>query len=871
MRYLFGEWVESTGPLTAEDATAICRRGGERARQLAEYPIDRVYAVLDRLSKLWRDPHYPLRVELERELPEVTGFSPEMIALGMAELTWTLDPNVLRKKVATEITEKLRHDVGSGRSISWQPLGVVLHVLSGNVFLVGVGSLVEGLLTGNVTILKMASEEKVFLPKLLRSLEACDPEGVVRRSIALVDYSSSQKDVIAAFKNQVDGLVVWGGEAAVRAYRDDLPARTKLVVFGPKLSLSVVTGEGIETLGMSHVASRLADEISIWDQNACTAPQLCYVEAPHAPAIVEALASALARKEETLPAGPADTNTAVEIQKLRGVFDIREARGHGLVRTSPGNVNWTVFLDEDPTIDASPLHRTIRIVPYTDLGSVVNECAHVRGYLQTVGLAAGPRERFVLAEKMEAAGALRVLDLGSMSGGEVDDPHDGAYDLSQLGHFVVTRLERPNPAIRPFERMSESKQAALLDARLRVLLEAAKRAPFYAERLAGKDIQGVGDLEMIPPLRRGEMEQGLPPAGTALATRPFQGGYVTRSGGSTGTPKFSLYDSNDWEHLVSHGAEVFRGLGLTSSDRLANCMLAGDLYGSFVSFDHINSRLGLMTFAFAGKADVETFHHVWKGFGINVIEAIPATLMPLVKKLKALDPAFHLEKVIYAGTALQPSDRRWLVENLGVKRIASVIGANDGGQFAYQCESQAGALHHVVDDFNYVEIVDEDGRRVPDGTSGRILITSLLKEAFPLIRYDIGDAARIVPGDCACGRRARVLEYLGRSDDGLCIGLLNVRYRDFAAALDGFTHSIFQLEGSKDEKGEFLVARLETESTDPALSRQVYTALVERVTNLEAAIEDRTIDRLQVEIVPIGTLRRDERTGKVKTLVDSRK
>ena len=53
-------------------------------------------------------------------------------------------------------------------NLGWQPLGTVLHVLSGNVFLVGLGSLVEGLITGNVNILKMSSGEKIFLPKLIR-------------------------------------------------------------------------------------------------------------------------------------------------------------------------------------------------------------------------------------------------------------------------------------------------------------------------------------------------------------------------------------------------------------------------------------------------------------------------------------------------------------------------------------------------------------------------------------------------------------------------------------------------------------------------------------------------------------------------------
>ena len=62
----------------------------------------------------------------------------------------------------------------------------------------------------------------------------------------------------------------------------------------------------------------------------------------------------------------------------------------------------------------------------------------------------------------------------------------------------------------------------------------------------------------------------------------------------------------------------------------------------------------------------------------------------------------------------------------------SIIGANDGCQVAYQCEAMSGAMHHIVDDFNYVEIVDDNWKPVAQGQPGRILITSLLKHSFPL-------------------------------------------------------------------------------------------------------------------------------------------
>ena len=66
---------------------------------------------------------------------------------------------------------------------------------------------------------------------------------------------------------------------------------------------------------------------------------------------------------------------------------------------------------------------------------------------------------------------------------------------------------------------------------------------------------------------------------------------MSRSGGSTGEPKFSIYDGHDWDALVSHAARIFSSMGIQPGDRVANLMLTGDLYGSFVSFDHVNARL----------------------------------------------------------------------------------------------------------------------------------------------------------------------------------------------------------------------------------------------------------------------------------------
>ncbi len=865
--YWFGEWRPAQA-LTAESASELCAQAQEKRRAVADYPLDKVMALLARMRQKWMDPCYEPRQICEAYLPEATGFSAPMVRKGLEELFWTLDCDLLEKKLDTELRGRQRRD-GLG-PYRWDSLGVVLHVLAGNVFVGAAGSLVEGLITRNVNILKMSSSETVFLPQLVRSLQECDADGVVAGALAVVDYASSSTDVIEAFKKSVDGIVVWGGERSVRAYRDGLPARSRLIVFGPKLSVAVMTKKGLERRSLSDWAGRLAREMSLWDQNACTAPQVCYVEGlENAKALVEALPEALEEAARLLPPGLVETDNAVEIQKARSIALVAEARGTGLLREAKRGLDWTVMLDDDITLEPSPLHRTLRVIAVESVDAVIAQLAALRGYIQTTGLAAGIAEQADIAELFAREGVLRIVELGHMGEGAIDDPHDGRYDLPQYHHLTLTRGAFP-PDWEEFSRLSGSQRRGLMDSRLRRLIAKARQSAFYGERLKNIVVDGIADLALIPMLTREQMDMNMPPKGSGLSVGLWRGGYVTRSGGSSGEPKFSIYDKPDWDCLVDHAAGLFPALGLGASDRLANFMLGGDLYGSFVSFDHINHKVGAANFCFSGSSTPETFVLIWRQFGLNAVEGIPSSLIPFLRRAKALEPALTLEKVIYAGAPLPASDRRWLESELKVSRVASIIGANDGGQIGFQCSAMSGALHHAVDDFNYLEVADEQGRPLPDGETGQMLITSLLKYAFPLIRYALGDQGRFIPEPCACGRPARVFEYQGRADDILSVGMMNVSYRDLARSLEGLPLSSLQMAVRNDERGESLVLRAETEQASPELMLSIEQAVLGSIEKIKIRLAERALAELKIELYKPGELPRNLRTGKLKTIIDER-
>lgn len=876
-RYLFGEWVDGEIPLSPADAEFICAKAAEKRRSIAAYPVDKRLRLLAEVGKIWSDPESSYRKRAQEALPELTGFSPEMIRLGLDELPGILDPRALRRKLNTEL-RGIPHGPNAflsdvpGAEGHWYPIGSVLHVLSGNVFLVAPGSLVEGILTGNVSILKMSSAETFFLPLFLESLKECDADGIVGSSVAAVDFPSSVRDVRDVFKRGVDGIVVWGGEDAVRGYRDGLPARTRFIVFGPKLSMALVTKKGLAETGFSDTARLLSREIAVWDQNACTAPQVCFVEGlAEAEALLEALHGAMEGTLAELPPGRPAADAAVEIRKLRSIAEVAEARGGTKLRDSGADLNWTLFTDVEKVFEPSPLNRTLRLVPYDAFDDVVATVRPVRGYLQTVGLIATVAESADIADALAFESALKTVRLGSMSGGNVDDPHDGQYDLPQLMNLVVNRQNFSDPSFTPWDVAPAKRRQALIEERLRELVDDARNAPFYAKRLRGKAVGSVADLCGIAPLTRAEWEASMPPKSDALATRRTHGGYATRSGGSSGEPKFSRFDGEDWNAMCEHAVRIFKACGLEKGDRLANLMSAGDLYGSFISFNHVNFLLGADSFPFAGAVTPETFLDAWKKFGLNAIQGVPPAIMALLRRCKEIEPALAIEKIMFAGQPMSSEDRAWLKRECGAKRVASVIGTTEAGQLGYQCAHMEGSAHHLAEGYNLVEILDDAGNQVPDGFPGNIAVTTLMKRNFPLIRYLIGDAGTILEGPCPCGRADRRMDYHGRADDIVCVGMMNLQAGDVIAALEGLPVTQTQLIARARDSRDELEIRVETPGPGPAdLPDAILRRLNERVAEFSDHVSRGQLDVVITRLAP-GGIARDARTGKVRRIVDERR
>jgi phenylacetate-coenzyme A ligase PaaK-like adenylate-forming protein len=183
----------------------------------------------------------------------------------------------------------------------------------------------------------------------------------------------------------------------------------------------------------------------------------------------------------------------------------------------------------------------------------------------------------------------------------------------------------------------------------------------------------------------------------------------------------------------------------------------------------------------------------------------------------------------------------------------------------------------VHEDLHLVEILHpETLEPVPEGQPGKILLTNLQRRLMPTIRYDIGDEGRWVPGRCACGRKTRLMELMGRCDDMLRVGGGPVSPESVAGAvscvpgLSGHIQMVVRVSGHLDQ----LLVRAEVKpgaEVDPAAaSTAVRAKLYELSKELKAWREKGLIAETAVEILPCGALPRNPRTGKIRLTVDER-
>ena len=316
-------------------------------------------------------------------------------------------------------------------------------------------------------------------------------------------------------------------------------------------------------------------------------------------------------------------------------------------------------------------------------------------------------------------------------------------------------------------------------ARLRNTLERAGRAPFYAARLrdAGltpESVKTMDDFRRLPMTTKDDLRSQYPDGLACVPRADFVRMHV--SSGTTGTPVAICHTQNDLNSWADLMARCMHMVGIRRNDVFQN--MSG--YGLFTGGLGIHfgaERLGCMTIP-AGAGNSRRQIKLLKDFRTTAVHILPSYALYLGNMLRedGEDPKSLPLRVALVGAEPYTEETRQRIEALFDIKVYNSYGLSEmnGPGVAFECTHQNGM--HVWEDAYICEIVDpKTGTPLPDGEIGELVMTCLCREGMPVLRYRTRDLTRIIPGECACGRKHRRIDrILGRADDMFIVKGVNI-------------------------------------------------------------------------------------------------
>ncbi len=424
------------------------------------------------------------------------------------------------------------------------------------------------------------------------------------------------------------------------------------------------------------------------------------------------------------------------------------------------------------------------------------------------------------------------------------------------------------------EALTRTQLEELQWTRLQKTLERVAHSPFYGGRfrewgLNSSGFQGLDDLSRLPFTTKKDLRSAYPYG--FLCTPKDKLVRLHVSSGTTGQATAIFYTQKDVENWANLLARSMYMTGARPGDTFQNLTGYG-LFTGGLGFHYGAERLGLLTIP-AGAGNSKRQIQLMQDFSTSVIHIIPSyalLLMPIMMEM-GVDPRRELNlRIGFVGAEPYSEEVRRRIEDFYGMRVYNSYGLSEmnGPGVAFECPCQQGM--HLWEDFYLVEIIDPQTLEpVPPGSYGEMVLTSLTREAMPLLRYRTKDLTRILPGECPCGRVHRRLDRMqGRSDDMFIIKGVNI----FPVQVEQVLMNIpevgnnYQILLRNENNIDDMIVRVEV--TD-----RVFVEDMRRLQTLQKKIARDLRGELlvtpQVELVEPHSLPKNE--GKAVRLVDERK
>ena len=307
-------------------------------------------------------------------------------------------------------------------------------------------------------------------------------------------------------------------------------------------------------------------------------------------------------------------------------------------------------------------------------------------------------------------------------------------------------------------------QLALVDKQIKRILASGN---YYSEVYKKAGITGVSseeDFLKIPFTDKADLRNAYPLGIQAVPDEEVV--RIHSSSGTTGKPVIIPYTKKDVDDWATMFARCYEIAGITNKDRIQITPGYG-LWTAGIGFQAGCEKLGAMAIPM-GPGNTDKQLQMMIDLQSTVICATSSYALLLAEEInkRGLKHQIKLKKGVIGSERWSEAKRKYIGEALGIE-LYDIYGLTEiyGPGIGINCLGENGM--HIFDDYLYTEIIDpQTGEVLPDGEEGEIVITTLVKEGAPLIRFRTHDLSRIIPGECHCGRKYPRLDIIkGRSDD----------------------------------------------------------------------------------------------------------
>ena len=410
-------------------------------------------------------------------------------------------------------------------------------------------------------------------------------------------------------------------------------------------------------------------------------------------------------------------------------------------------------------------------------------------------------------------------------------------------------------------------QLSQVDAQIKRLIQTDS---YYGKIYKEAGITGVSsqeEFEQLPFSSKADLRNAYPLGIQAVPDEEVV--RIHSSSGTTGKPVIIPYTAKDVDDWAIMFARCYETAGITNKDHIQ--ITAGyGLWTAGIGFQAGCEKLGAMAIPM-GPGNTDKQIQMMMDLKSTVLTATSSYALLLAEEInkRGIRDQLYLKKGIFGSERWSEKMREYIKRELGVS-LYDIYGLTEiyGPGIGISCDENSGM--HYWDDYVYIEIVDPKTLQpVPDGEEGEIVITTLVKEGAPLLRFRTHDISRIIPGECACGNKYPRLDIIkGRSDDMLIIRGVNV----FPTQIESVI-----LEMAEFEPHYLLIVGRENNTDTMELQVEVRPEFYSDEINKMLALKKKLGGRLQsvlglgvnVKLVEPRSIERS--VGKAKRVIDNRK